>query len=113
MTGGAFSLSTLVSASSFEIIEGEAVIGGLHGATRHFFCPHCMSWLFTRPEGAEAFVNVRTPMFDDPSGLDPYMETMTSAKLPWVTTPAVASFDEFPGPDEFGPLIEAFARRGG
>lgn len=113
MTGGAFSLSTLVPASSFEVTDGEPVIGGLHGATRHFFCPHCMSWLFTRAEGADAFVNVRTPMFDDPSGLDPYMETMTSAKLPWVTTPAVASFEEFPGPDDFRPLIEAYASRGG
>ena len=29
--------------------KGEPVIGGLHGAeSHHYFCPHCMSWMFTR-----------------------------------------------------------------
>lgn len=111
MTASAFSLSALVLADSFEVTAGEPVIGGLHGPTRHFFCPHCMSWLFTRPEDAPGFVNVRTPMFDDPSGLEPYMETMTAEKMPWATTPAVRSFEGFPAPGDFGPMMQAYAER--
>ncbi len=26
------------------------------------FCPHCMSWMFTRPEGMDWFVNLRATM---------------------------------------------------
>ena len=29
----------------FKVTSGEPVIGGLHGATRHYFCPHRMSWV--------------------------------------------------------------------
>jgi hypothetical protein len=41
-----------------------------HGTTRHFFCPHCMSRMFTRPDGFD-FVNLRATMLDDPSGFVP------------------------------------------
>jgi hypothetical protein len=68
-----------------------------------------MSWLFTRPQGAEGIVAIRTMMLDDVSGLDPYIETMTREKLPWAVTPAVVSFEGFPAPEEFGPLMQAFA----
>jgi hypothetical protein len=111
MTASAFSLSALVPSGGFSVTKGEPVVGGLHGATRHFFCPHCMSWLFTRPEGVEDFVNVRTTMLDDPSGLDPYIETMTAEKLAWAKTPAVESFEGFPPPAEFGRLMQAYASR--
>ncbi|MFN3573770.1 MAG: GFA family protein [Phenylobacterium sp.] len=111
MTASAFSLSALFAAEDFEVTAGEPVIGGLHGATRHFFCPHCMSWMFTRPEGAEGFVNVRSTLFDDPSGLEPFMETMTAEKLPWASTPAVEGFAGFPQPADFGRLMAAYASR--
>ena len=114
MTASAFSLSALVAAGDFEVTAGEPVIGGLRGATRHFFCPRCMSWMFTRPEGLDAFVNVRTPMLDEVEGLDPFIETMTAERLPWAVTPAAHSFERFPAPDAFGPLMSAYAvGRGG
>src|SRR5688572_28276430 len=47
MTRGAFSLAVVVSDEAFEVTEGEPVIGGLHGEVPHYFCPHCMSWMFT------------------------------------------------------------------
>ena len=53
MTSSAFSLSSLYPSEAFSIKSGEPVIGGLHGNTRHYFCGHCMSWLFTRPEGMD------------------------------------------------------------
>ena len=86
MTASAFSLSTLYLSSNFQVDQGEPVIGGLHGATRHFFCPHCMSWLFTRPEGVDEFVNVRATMLDNAEGFIPFIEFYTSEALPWATT---------------------------
>ncbi len=67
MTGSAFSLSAAIPSEGFAVTQGEPVIGGLHGPSRHYFCPHCLSWLFTRPEGLDHFVNVRSTMLDDPA----------------------------------------------
>lgn len=111
MTGSAFSLSVLVAGEGFAVTTGEPVIGGLRGSPRHFFCADCMSWMFTRVDGAGDLVNVRTPMFDDMTGLDPFMETMTAEKLPWATTPAARSFEGFPEPADYPALMSAYAER--
>jgi hypothetical protein len=110
MTASAWSLSGAWPAEQFEVIAGEPVIGGLHGATRHYFCGHCMSWLFTRPEGFDAFVNVRTTLLDMPPADPPFFETWTSEALPWAKTGATHSFETFPPPESFEPLIAEFAR---
>lgn len=109
MTGSAFSLSAAIRSQGFAITEGEPVIGGLHGTTRHFFCPRCMSWIFTRPEGFD-FVNLRATMLDDPRYFVPFIETYTSEKLPWATTPAPHSFERFPAVDEYQGLIDKYAQ---
>ena len=44
MTASAYSLSIAVPAPAFAVIEGTPEIGGLHGASRHYHCPHCKSW---------------------------------------------------------------------
>jgi hypothetical protein len=112
MTGSAFSLSSLYPGSGFTVTNGEPVIGGLHGPTRHYFCPHCMSWLFTRPEGMDEFVNVRATMMDDCRAFAPFIETFTDEKLPWATTHAVHSFKQFPSPEQYPTLLAEFAERG-
>jgi hypothetical protein len=109
MTGSAFSLSAVFPSSGFAITRGEPVIGGLHGSPRHYFCPHCMSWMFTRPDGFD-FVNVRTTILDDPSGFPPFIETYTSEKLPWATTPAPVKFAKFPAIEEYTELMKNYAR---
>nr|MDF0368476.1 GFA family protein [Nodosilinea sp. TSF1-S3] len=111
MTASAFSLSTLYPSSGFKVTQGEPVIGGLHGATRHYFCAHCMSWLFTRPEGMDDFVNVRSTMLENAQSYRPFIETYTDEKLPWATTPAVHSFAKFPQPEDFPALLAEFAKR--
>ena len=66
MSASAFSLTAAIPAAGFEVSRGEPVPGGLRNPElRHFFCPACMSWMFTRflPE----FVNVRVTMLDDVS----------------------------------------------
>ena len=113
MTASAFSLSVLYPSASFEVVQGEPVIGGLHGATRHFFCPHCMSWLFTRPKGLDGFVNVRTAMLEDARLFPPYVEMYTGEKLPWATTPAAHSFETDPSDERFMELVEEYARVSG
>jgi hypothetical protein len=109
MTASAFSLSMAVPCPGFAVTSGEPVIGGLHGPTQHYFCGYCMSWLFTKPDGIDAFVNVRTTMLDDASGFAPYIETMTSEKLPWATTPAVHRFEKFPPMERYSELVAAYA----
>lgn len=111
MTGSAYSISGGWPADRFELIAGETVIGGLHGATRHHFCGHCLSWLFTRPEGFDAFVNVRATLLDVPMVEAPFMETFTAEALPWAATGATHSFETFPPAEAFGPLVAEYARR--
>jgi hypothetical protein len=111
MTASAFSLSVLYPSQNFELLHGEPVIGGLRGAARHFFCPHCMSWLFTRPEGMDEFVNVRTTMLEDPSRFPPFVETWTSEALPWARTPAIHSFEKLPPMERYPELAAEFAQR--
>jgi hypothetical protein len=109
MTASAFSLSAAIPSDAFTVTQGEPVIGGLHGATRHYFCPHCMSWMFTRPAGMDWFVNVRSPLFDEAAWSTPFVETFTKEKLPWATTPAAHSYAQFPPEDAFAVLLPAFA----
>lgn len=109
MTASAFSLSALIPASAFTVTQGCPVIGGLHGVDRHYFCPHCMSWLFTRPHGIDEFVNVRASLLDNAREYVPFMETWTSEKLPWASTPARESFAQLPAPQDFPRLLQAYA----
>jgi len=111
MTGSAFSLGIMLPGGGFEVTQGEPVIGGLHGQIRHHFCPHCMSWVFTRPDEQDRFVNVRATMLDDATWFTPYMETFTSEKLPWAVTPAVRSFEAFPAFDQFEGLARGYAEQ--
>jgi hypothetical protein len=48
-------------------------------------------------------------MLDDPSPFPPYIETFTSEKLPWATTPAVRSFEQFPPPEDYEGLTKEYA----
>ena len=115
MTGSAFSLSAAYPEPAFEVTAGEPVIGGLHGATRHYFCPHCLSWLFSRPEGMDGLVNVRSSLFEDAGSFAPFVETCLAEKLPWGDTGAAHGFDRFPAPEGWPELLSAFAasRAGG
>jgi hypothetical protein len=108
MTASAFSLSAAIPSDGFEVTAGEPVPGGLHGDIQHYFCSHCMSWLFTRMPGLDQFVNVRATMLDDAAWFSPYIETYTSEALPWATTPATHSFEKFPEMDAYGPLIQEY-----
>ncbi|SFS02386.1 GFA family protein [Sphingomonas jatrophae] len=114
MTASAFSLSIAVPAGALEILAGETVAGGAQDGRvpyHHHHCGWCKSWLYTQPPAEMGFVNVRTTMLDDPSGLDPFVETQTAEKLTWAQTGAPHSFERFPPMDAFGPLVAEYQAR--
>ena len=111
MTGSAFSLSVGVPSEAFELLQGEPVRGGVQEENDHRHCPFCKSWLFTRPAAID-FVNLRATMLDDPSWVVPYVETWAGEKLPWVTTPAVHSFESLPDFSAWEGLMADFAQQG-
>ena len=112
MSASAFSLSVLILAAGLTITAGEPVVGGLHGADKHMFCPHCKSWMFTRPGPVPHLINVRPTMLDEHAWVWPFVETYTCEKLPWASTPAPHRFERFPPMDEYPALLQAFATEG-
>jgi hypothetical protein len=112
MTASAYSLSLVLPSAGFEVVEGTPVIGGLHGASRHFHCPHCKSWLFTRPEGMDDIVNVRATMLDDAGWFSPFVETCTDEAFGWARLGARHAFAKFPDPGAWGPIAAEFAAKG-
>ncbi|MDM0110621.1 GFA family protein [Variovorax sp. J22R133] len=111
MSASAFSLSIAIPRNGFYVTSGDPVIGGMHGATRHFFCPHCKSWMFTWLDVSTEFVNVRPSTLDHHDWFVPFVETYTDEKLPWASTPAVHSYRGLPHLDDYARLIEAYARQ--
>ena len=108
MSGSAYSLSAAIPSQGFAVVEGEPVVAGASAEAGHHFCPDCMTWMFTRPAGLDFFVNVRPTMLDDTRWYSPFIETYTSEKLTWATTPAVHSYEKFPAMEDFEPLIGAY-----
>ena len=112
MSSSAFSLTGIFLSDAFEITKGDPVLGGARGPdSHHFFCPQCLTWMFTRPEQLAHIVNVRPTMFDDATWFAPFMETHTKTKLPWAVTGAVHSFAEFPPLEAYEGLMKEFAAR--
>ncbi|NVK46362.1 MAG: GFA family protein [Rhodobacteraceae bacterium] len=117
MSASAFSLTAMVPAEGVRVAKGEVVKGGAKGPDLdHYFCPKCMTWMFTRITGLEALVNIRPTMFDltdaEVAGwATPFIETMVANKLPWADTPAPHKFDAMPDMDSFPQLLAAFAQR--
>jgi hypothetical protein len=109
MSASAYSLTAMFPSNGFAVLEGQPVIGGMHGEHRHFFCAHCMSWVFTRPHGVDQFVNVRPTMFDEVCWFAPFIETYTCEKLLWANTPARHSFEKFPAMTDFAGLVAEYA----
>ena len=104
----AYSLTAMVPVDAFAVTEGEPQIGALHGPSQYWYCPRCLNWLYTAPAGVP-FVNVRATMFDVPAWSTPFIESFVSEKIPWATTAARHSFEKFPAPDRYEPLMREYA----
>jgi hypothetical protein len=113
MTASAYSLTVTVPADGFEVTSGKPVLGGLRGAvSHHHHCPACLTWVFTRAEGFDWFVNLRASVLDDHGWFQPYIELYTDEKLPWAATGARHSYATSPEMAEFQKLMEAYAAEG-
>lgn len=109
MAASAFSLTAMFASDAFDVVSGDVVIGGLHGADlQHHFCAYCMTWMFTRISDFPWLVNVRPTMFDDHGWFAPFGETFTRMKLPWATTGAPRAFEEFPPMDQWDTLMREY-----
>lgn len=109
MSSSAYSLTATFPADGFQVTKGEPAIGGLHGPdAHHYFCPHCMTWMFTRGEGMDWFVNVRATMLDETGWFRPFMETQTAEKLAFAETGAVQSYERFPAMEEYEGLVKEY-----
>jgi hypothetical protein len=109
MTGGAYSLSSLYPVERFTLVEGKTVRGGMKSGPNHQFCPDCMSWMYTVPQGLEAFVNVRSAMFNDAAEHRPYLDVFRGEALPGVISGAPRSFEAAPQDNEFPELMADYA----
>ena len=67
--------------------------------------------MFTRPDGIDWFVNLRSTMLDDRAWTTPFIETWTSEKLAWATTAATHSYETLPADDAWEGLIAEFAAK--
>ncbi|OJF91839.1 GFA family protein [Pararhizobium antarcticum] len=111
MSGSAYSLSAAIPSDGFEVIAGTPVASGKSPDAGHHFCPDCMTWMFTRPQGMDFFVNLRPTMLDDTSWYSPFIETFTSEKLAFAATGAEHSYPKFPPMEDFEGLIAGYAAR--
>ena len=109
MSGSAYSLSAAIPTAGFAVTEGEPVVAGATPEAGHHFCPDCMTWMFTRPQGIDFFVNVRPTMLEETGWFSPIIETFTSEKLAWAATPAVHSYDKFPPMEDYERLLGDYA----
>ncbi len=113
MTASAYSLTVTVPADGFEVISGEPILGGLRGpVSHHHHCPDCLTWMFTRAEGFDWFVNLRASVLDDPRWFRPYVELWTAEKLPFAETGAPSSYPGSPDMADWEPLMAGFAAEG-
>lgn len=112
LSASAFSLTAMLPAEAFEVLEGEPVPGALHGEARYMYCPNCLNWLYTQPPGIP-FINIRPALFDAPAWSTPFIETWVSKRLPWATTSAKHAFDQYPPPEKYGELMQAYAEWAG
>lgn len=113
MSASAFSLTISIPSEGFAVTAGETVIGGLRGPqAHHHHCDSCKSWLFTRIEGMDFFVNLRVPVLDEHGWVTPFLDTYACEKLPWAETGAPHRFDTFPDPESYPALMAEFAGTG-
>jgi hypothetical protein len=113
LSSGPYSLSLMLPAQGFEVLEGATEIGGLHKPdAQHHYCPHCKSWLYTTAEFLQGMVNFRPTMLEDASWVVPFVDMMVAEKLPGVVSGAVRSYPGWAPPEDYGPLMQAFAREG-
>lgn len=113
MSASAYSLTVTIPADGFAVTQGAPVPGGLRGpVSHHFHCPDCKSWMFTRAEGFDWFVNLRPSMLDDHRWFAPYVDIWAGEGFPWAATGAKHRFEGTPQMADFEALMKSYAEEG-
>ena len=113
MTASAYALTLTLQTEGFEVTQGEPVLGGMRAEPKHYHCPDCKSWMFTKPSSLPWMVNLRPTMLDDHSWYRPFVDLFRGEGYAWAVTGAEHSYETGPTTDaEFGPLTAAYAERG-
>lgn len=105
-----YCLTTMVPTRDFSV-PGKTAIGGLRSPGReHFFCASCLCFVYSRVNGGQERINLRTSILDDATHFPPFVELMTDFKRPWANTQALRSFGRFPETvDELTVLLADYA----
>lgn len=112
MSASAYSISAMYPAVAFTVSQGAPIVGGMKDPElQHYFCPECMSWMFTRMSIFPDGVNVRATLFDDLDWYAPFIETQTQDKHPWAEAGAAHCFKEFPSAAQMPALLAEFAEQ--
>lgn len=112
LCASAYSLTTMFPSDGFSC-TGELIEGGLrtHGRT-HYFCKSCLGFVFSRIEGADQRVNLRTSVLDEAGSFVPFVEVMTEKKMAWAGVPATHSFARYPASlNELQALMDAYSEQ--
>ncbi len=108
-SGAAFGLTTFVLREDFAITQGRTVDRKASPRSTMYYCPGCMTYLYSSSTAFPRTLTVRGGAFDDASVVQPGAHIWVKRKHEWVALPDVPQFDEgYPVPDVWP--AEALAR---
>lgn len=100
LTASAYSLTTMFARDDITI-TGPLRIGGRGTAERrHHFCKSCLGFIYSEIGAAGERINLRSSILDDAAQFAPFLEVMTSEKLPWVHGTVQRSYSRYPADPE-------------
>ncbi|HEY1750046.1 MAG TPA: GFA family protein [Caulobacteraceae bacterium] len=111
MTASAYALSLTLSKDGFEVTRGEPVLGGLQAEPKHYHCPDCKSWMFTKPSAEPWMVNLRPTVLDDHAWFRPFVDFHRREGFAWAETGARHSYDTVPG-EAIRAVVAEYAAQG-
>jgi hypothetical protein len=112
MTASAFTISLGLSSEGFEVTNGEPVLGGLRAEPKHYHCPLCKSWMFTKPSAMPGFVNLRATMLDDHAWVRPFVDFHRREGFDWAQTGAKYSFQRFASDEDLATVLKEYPQEG-
>jgi len=112
MTASAYTVSLGLNAAGFEVTKGEPVLGGLRAEPKHYHCPDCKSWMFTKPSSMPGFVNLRVTMLDDHAWVRPFVDFHRREGFAWAETGAKYSYQQIASDAEFATVLREYAVEG-
>jgi hypothetical protein len=112
MSASAYALTLSLHLDGFEVIKGEPVLGGMRAEPKHYHCPACKSWVFTKPSDLPWLVNLQPTMLDDHAWVRPFVEIYRGEGFAWADTGAKHSFQGAPDAETYRAIAAQYAKEG-